>query len=651
MFVVVSVVIAVEVQMSTSPSTLEVETVTTIEAVAVSFAVEDLGSGWRTKGEVALGRLAGGIGEKPLPLKLPGRGLYKLTVSAASGGATAKAQTWVAVVFAPRKPRADSPWGIFYTPHTWFDQADANGPRSAALSHRLLGASWSRLNFWAHSYDKITVGADGNVTAETSTWKGFAKALRAEGIFILGEIAQCPRALSSRPNETAVRGDAGPVWCRVKPRHYALWERLMTNLAADFREEIGVWEIWNEANLRDRYWTGPVEDFAELVARTSRALRRGNPKARIAAAGFVGDLAFADKLFTLGMGRHIDILSVHYTDERPDQIAGWQKLLAKHKLSLPIWNTEERSEVPLRNLAGPIERSFKFIHVSIGYGHMRPLVRKDLTVLPAGIAFSVGAHCIGTAKWAGRSDAVPGYDVFFFRRGAETIAAFDRQQKTGAVKLFGPAAGRVTLAVEPLAERRPTVTNIWGRSRPLEIDGGKAVVALSDGMLFLNGCRKLKVLKADVRRTAAALVFEAESGRWSKGWNANAKTGFSDGRILELWKKEDPPPGGYWAELKVRVPRPGRYEVLFSGNALSRLAAPRSLSPFVWRIDDGAERAVDDAVPVLAPRPGAPEGLSVLGTVDLKAGEHTFRLRLAGRRKEYDNHYALWFDAIALRRK
>jgi hypothetical protein len=622
------------------------------EAV-VAYTVAETDGPWRAAGKVALSGRRNGRGTKRLGLKLPGRGLYKLRLSASSGGATATAETFVAVVFAPGKPDPASPWGIFYTPHIWFAGSDPNGPRTAALSHRLLGASWSRLNFWAHSYDKVTVtrGDQPTVQIDVSTWKGFAKALRAEGISILGEVAQCPRALSSQPNATSVVGDAGPLWCRVRPRDYGLWEELTAKLAAAFREEIGVWEVWNEPNLRDRYWTGTVEGYAELVERTARGLRRGNPDARIAAGGFVGGIDFADRLFRLGMGRHIDILSVHYTDERPEQIAGWKRLLAKHKRPLPIWNSEERSEVPLRNLAGGIERSFKFLHAAIGYGHMRPLVRKDWTVLPAGVAFSVGAHCLGTAKYAGRLENVSGYDAMLFRRGGEVIAAFDRSQKTGVVKLFAPAARRVTLRVEALAGSRPTATDLYGRSRALAIVDGRAEVALPEGMLFVNGCRELAVVAAAVAPAENALVFEAEDGRCSKGWDRNAKPGFSGGRILELYKKPDPPAGGYWAELRLRAPEAGRYEVLFSGNDLSRLAAPPSLSPFTWRIDDGKPQAAHGAVRVRHGVPGAPEGLSSLGTVQMAAGEHVFRLSITGRRKQYDDCYALWFDAIVLRKQ
>ncbi|MBU4211684.1 MAG: hypothetical protein KKD33_03770, partial [Verrucomicrobia bacterium] len=593
--------------------------------------------------------------------KLTGRGLYHLTVEAQCGEARAKAETWVAVVFTPSPPSENSPWGIFYTPHIWFDKGNPEGPRWAAIQHRLLGASWTRLNFWAHSFEKVTIARreKPSVSAEYPTWRQYARELRKEGIFIFGEIAQCPRELSSRPDDRQEAGDAGPVFNRVKPSDYCLWDSLMEKLAADFRDEIHVWEIWNEANLQDRYWTGTVEDFAELVEHTSGAIRRGNPEARIAAAGFVNGHAFADRLLTLGMGKHIDILSVHYTDENPGAIDDWKKLLEKHKLPLPIWNSEEKSEVPIRNIAGGIERSFKFIHVSIGYPEYRPLVRKDWTVLPSGILFSVGAHCIGSGKSVGHSDKVKGYDVQFFRRDKEIIGVFDPAQRTGDVRLFGPVAAKATLTAERLTppgpgvkpiDSRPRVTDVWGRSRPLAIENGRAIVPLSGSMLFVNGCRKLDVLSAEIDAAASgARAFEAESGRFSKGFGVSNKKNFSGGRILEIWAKDDPGPDGYWAELKFIVPRAGRYEILFSGNSLARLKPPRSLSPFKWRIDDGEEREAKGVLPVISGIAGAPEGLSVLGTEALSQGEHTFRLTLSGRRDEPDKYYALWFDVIGLR--
>ena len=54
------------------------------------------------------------------------------------------------------------------------------------------------------------------------------------------------------------------------------------------------------------------------------------------------------------------------------------------------------AEVPVRNLAGGIERSFKFCHINIGYEPYRLLVNQDLTPRAPAIRFSAGAPSAST---------------------------------------------------------------------------------------------------------------------------------------------------------------------------------------------------------------------------------------------------------------
>ena len=597
------------------------------------------------QGQVPVAALGDGAGEVRLPLALAGRrGLYPLALTLVCGAAKATASTTVAVVFTPDPPAAASPWGVFYIPLD--ERPREQGAADVALSQRLLGASWARFNFWAGTFGKITItpGAPPSVSADWSRAQVMVRALRQQGIYVMGEVAQCPRELSSRPNDTQTAGDAGPVCNRVKPADYALWDQLMTKLAADFRADIKVWEIWNEPNLTNLYWTGTVEDFAELVHHTAAALRQGNPEARIAGCGFTGGYDFADRLFQLGLGKDLDILTVHYTDDTPSSLDRWEALLKKHALALPLWNSEERPELPLRNLAGPIELSFHFTHADIGYPAYRPLVNRDLTARPAGLAFSVGAHCLGLAKPTGTSSAIPGYETHFFRRGEETIAAFDNRGKLFCVR------ATATLAVEPLpAGRAVTLTDLLGRSTEVPIKAGQATLDL-EGTCFLNGARSVKILTgAAGAPVAGVVVAEAETGRLGPGWQVTPHESFSGGKTADIWAKDEPGPEGYWVEVTVTVPADGSYEVLFSGNSLTRLNPPRSLSPFVWQIDGGPEHTVDHAPPITTGVTGAPEGLATLGQVELKAGAHTFRLQLTARRDQPDHYYALWFDALALR--
>jgi len=617
----------------------------------VQYRLTATGDDLAIKGRVPITEPVAGASEVHLPLDIRGRrGLYSLSLTLVCGDAEAKASTSVAIVFTPDPPDEASPWGVFYIPLG--ERPLEQGAADVALSQRLLGVSWARFNFWASTFGKVSItpGDPPSVSADWSRAKVMVRALRKEGISIMGEVAQCPRELSSRPNDMTIAGDAGPACNRVKPANYGLWDNLMTRLASDFRDDIKVWEIWNEPNLTNRYWTGTVEDFAKLVHHTAAALRKGNPEARIAGPGltsfFFGGQTFADRLLQLGMGKDLDILTVHYSDDTPSAINGWVALLKKYNLNLLVWNSEESSDIPLRNLGSPIARSFKFTHASIGYADSTPLVNRDLTVRPAGLAFSVGAHCIGLAKHTGTSSVIPNYETHFFRRSDEAIVAFENRGKLFCVQ------ATVILAVEPLQADRPvTLTDLLGHTTEVRIKDGEATFDLK-GTCILNGARSVKILKSIAGGPISGVVVaEAEAGSLGQGWKVTPHEGFSSGYTADIWARDEPDSKGYWVELILTVPAEGNYEVLFSGNSLTRLNPPRSISPFTWQIDGGEVHIVNKAPPILAGVTGAPEGLAMLGKVKLKVGPHVFRLKLISRRDQPDNFYALWFDAIALRRQ
>ncbi len=623
---------------------------------AVTWRIAETESEWTDAGALTMA-VQNGAGEALLPLALPGRGHFTLTVEARADGARASRETMLGVVFAPREPDPDSPWGLFHIP-TGLGTRRADDPgdaRAIAQSFRRLGASWARLNFWSHAYGAIDISTqDGAplVTADIAQWKAYARALRDEGISIMGEIAQCPTALSSQPDDDAQRLDMGRVANRVRPRDYAEWEALMTWLAAEFRDEISVWEIWNEPDFTPGFWVGTPEEFAELVIRTATALRRGNPDARIAGCGFVHAQKFADRLFELGVGEHLDILSVHYTDGDPDDIAAWQEVLDRHGLDLPIWNTEERSEIPFDNLAAGIERSFNFLHIRVGsYDAFRPLVNPDLTPRPAGIWYAVGAHCLGDADYTGTDDAAAHYDTHYFARGDERIAAF---QVHPYRNLFGPdTPTEVTLQIEPLdPSTPPMLTDRYGRSRPLVVEDGRAAATLDSGLMFLNGARSVSIISSRSLEPGRSntVVAEAESGEWGAGWGVSDDPTFSGGRFVQIWAADDPGEEGYAVRVPFDIDAPGRYDLYFSGNPLTRLGSPASISAFSWRIDDGPERAVREPLTAAPDVANAGQGLFPIGQAELAAGPHAFTLTLTDRRESPDERYALWFDAVILHR-
>lgn len=125
-----------------------------------------------------------------MPLILPSRGLFHLKLKAVSSGKTDSTTINIANLFAPLPTDSTSPWGIMHSPHPitcgWFPKMT---PEDMAYSHRMLGASWSRLNLWAGSYGKVTINGS-SVTAYymNGLTKKFATTLKEQGIYILGNM-------------------------------------------------------------------------------------------------------------------------------------------------------------------------------------------------------------------------------------------------------------------------------------------------------------------------------------------------------------------------------------------------------------------------------------------------------------------------------
>lgn len=117
------------------------------------------------------------------------------------------------------------------------------------------------------------------------------------------------------------------------------------------------------------------------------------------------------------------------------------------------------------------------------------------------------------------------------------------------------------------------------------------------------------------------------------------------GHLLEL-TAADGDSDGHWLEVPVNVPAAGRYDLLIATADSRAWAAPRHMSPFAWSFDAAPEQASSSFS-----NAAYDDDLQTLGTVELKEGAHTFKLRLTGRREEPDTQYAFWIDLIVMRRR
>jgi GNAT superfamily N-acetyltransferase len=431
----------------------------------------------------------------PIPIQLPERGLYRLSIRGRAGRPLELTQN-VALTFPPGEASASSPWGVFYVPPIWFESEKPDSATRAAESLRRLGAQWTRLNFYAHSLEPVTwVKKDSaiEISADLRRWKRYVRELRGRGIRIMGTIAQIPRVFSSKPDAQQEHGDGGPTYNKVPPADYALWEQLVENLAREFRGEIDLWEIWNEPDNQGVYWQGTFEEFAELVKRTAAAVRRGNADARVGGCGFTcsdGGLWVAEILLRQGIGPSLDFWTTHYTDGEPQYLERWSALLRQHGLNIPHWNTEERTHVPLNNWSHGLLGSAKFLHVAIGYEDQAPLVEKDYSLRPAGLAFATASHLIGDARHIERVELTDGV-AHLLQRGDGAVGFVDWSSKRGTVWQRKVRSVEVVL---PAGEARLTVTRLNGKSQTLTASSTGLVQVESDEEgVFLHGVSGMQI--------------------------------------------------------------------------------------------------------------------------------------------------------------
>ncbi len=599
-----------------------------------------------------------------LPIPTLERGHYILTFSAVTEKDTITLHSTIAIVFDPSPQDITSPWGLMYVPMKMPSFIHGQPEDQTARIFSLLGVSWIRYNFWEHMYN-IKLDSCNNVDLDVNYAKKQIKAFRNAGMNVMGEIVQTPKILSSQKDSVTSVGDAGPFYSRVKPADFNMWTRYIKQLTNSFRDDINNWEIWNEPESLNNYWSDNADDFVELVKNTSTAIHEGNPTAKIAAAGFIGTSINSKKeiiqrMFDKGIGNYLDLLSLHYTDENSTSFDQWEALLKKHGLSLKIAITEERSIIPLENLKRELP-SAKFSHFADQYLSCIPLIQKDWTINPSAVTYSVGAHLIGSKPYLSTQE-FQNFKVYYFAGTKDTVAVIKRRiDYSNPAKLFNslthvnitfdhlPSSTKVYDQLGRLAQKNSLANDFI---IPFEIGTveERQQFSFAEPCIFIKGSSKISsIVETNMDMTEQPIVAEAENGRFSNDWSITANPHFSSGKYIALWKKEASNNTKYHVDLNFSVPVDGSYQIYFSGNSLTRLKSLSSISPFTWNVDNRENQNANGDGVELYGIEGAPEGLSLLGVINIKAGQHTFGLQVTSPRQT-DTYWTLWFDAIVLRK-
>lgn len=120
--------------------------------------------------------------------------------------------------------------------------------------------------------------------------------------------------------------------------------RYVAFLVRELGSEVGMWEIWNEANARNFWRPAPnVDDYVALASATADTIRAIDSSAVIVSAGTAAvDFSFVEWLMDAGLHRELSAIGIHMNMSRP----GYAK----------VWEDGERGERPLSEVLGRLEK-------------------------------------------------------------------------------------------------------------------------------------------------------------------------------------------------------------------------------------------------------------------------------------------------------
>jgi len=128
------------------------------------------------------------------------------------------------------------------------------------------------------------------------------------------ELGFMPQSLASG-NQTLFwwRGNITP------PGDWDRWGDLIRNLTLHFTErygteEVKTWyfEVWNEPNLKDGFWTGTMEDYFKLYSFAVQAIKSVNPEYKVGGPATAGAAWVPEMIhFCDTAGMPIDFISTH----------------------------------------------------------------------------------------------------------------------------------------------------------------------------------------------------------------------------------------------------------------------------------------------------------------------------------------------------
>ena len=385
-------------------------------------------------------------------------------------------------------------------------------------------------------------------------------------------------------------------------------------------------------------------------------------------------------MLELGVGPYFDVLTVHSLYAKALSVDDMRAILKKHGLDadLPVWSTEPKQVLPLRNFEAGVQKNMHFMLVNPGaYGAFEALAERDGAATRWGVAYAIASDAIDDARYVETvATGLPDVELGMFEKdGRKLLAARADEGPRGSairVRLTAPGSPDAPGSPGNSAGKQPIYTDLLGHRKDVPADGEFLMPLDRSGVLAAAG--DIEVLGVEIDEDAAAdpgVEVVADRAELASGFVMRSEEDRPHYAVVFRSPAEVEQAGGGRPSVTFpfELDEPGTYEFFVSAMWYPSHAG-NLISPFSWSIDGKRPQAAPAQTsqhwrrstrshlrfgelaqtPTPDAGPTSSQVLAKLGTVrDLDAGRHSLTLELQSPRA-HDQHYSMEVELIAARR-
>jgi len=189
-------------------------------------------------------------------------------------------------------PPLNHPWNKCITVGRGYELLRADLREHLLVLQKEFG--YKHIRFHATFHDDVAVVHRGSDNSLVYRWTQLDKIydfLVDAGFAPIMEINPMPAALAS--------GDQTMCWYKANvtpPKSYAQWEHFLRAFLIHFAERYGIarlrnwyFEVWNEPNLRNIFWSGSQQEYFQLYASCAKVIKELDTELRVGGPAGAGD--------------------------------------------------------------------------------------------------------------------------------------------------------------------------------------------------------------------------------------------------------------------------------------------------------------------------------------------------------------------------